>query len=557
MGHKITDEFLKTLHNGMLVGTYTSCSRWANKCRLMGGDFPGAYSWEHHPWVKELHDSWAPYNYVMKGAQLGVTEVAINRALYTLDQKQRDVLYVLPTMLNAGRFSKSRFTVALGLSEYIRRMFTDINSINLKQTATNSLHIGGAKGRSNLKNIPASELILDELDEMDQEQIGLALERLTGNLQKHVFGISTPSVPEHGIHKLYNDSTQEHFFFECPCCGRTTELLWPDCVEICGEHTTDPRCKESFLKCKECGGRLEQRQKPEFLSEGHWEKTAPNSNPDVRGFQISQLYSFTVTPGDLVVAYFRGFGDEFSAKEFHNSKLGLPFVGAGARVTDEWVANSIRDHSMDATRPSKGGRLITMGIDQGQTICHAVICEWFFDKRIGHDLSNAAICKVLWVGTFGAEDWDYAYQLMSEWQVAYCVVDADPQINEARQFCRYFNGYAATTRYRRGKVAKEVVITDEDTGAPMLTVDRSAWLATSQGRFKTDPTRIWLPRDILDEFKKQVCNLVRSWKKDDKTGEVLSVYINVGPDHFGHALAYSEIALHQAPLPMDTKITSY
>ena len=147
--------------------------------------------------------------------------------------------------------------------------------------------------------------------------------------------------------------------------------------------------------------------------------------------------------------------------------------------------------------------------------------------------------------------------MMSECQVLYCVVDADPSIHEAKAFCRYFSGYAATTRYRRGKVAREIVISDEDTGAPMLTIDRTNWLSASQGRFKTDPPRILLPRDFPDEFKRHLCNLVRTWKKDDKTGEVLATYINVGADHMAHALNYAEVALHQAPLPMNTKLTSY
>jgi phage terminase large subunit GpA-like protein len=218
----------------------------------MNGDFAGPYGWKYHPWVKSLHDTRAGYNYVMKGAQLGITEVAINRALYTLDKLKRDVLYVLPTAKGASKFSKGRFSTALSLSPYIKGIFTNLNSIDLKQAGQNTLYISGSRGNNNLKNIPVSELILDEVDEMEQKQIWLALERLSGQLRKCVWGISTPTVPEHGIHKLYKDSTQEHFTFQCPACGRWTELVWPDCIEVIGEHATDARCNESYLKCKEC-----------------------------------------------------------------------------------------------------------------------------------------------------------------------------------------------------------------------------------------------------------------------------------------------------------------
>jgi len=129
--------------------------------------------------------------------------------------------------------------------------------------------------------------------------------------------ISTPTVPKYGIHKLYLTSTQEHFYFQCPCCSRWTELTWPDCVEIIGESVNDPRCKESFLKCKECKHKLEHADKPLFLAGGQWKATESNVSPEEsRGFYINQLYSSTVTPGELVTAYHRGLGDEAANTEF-------------------------------------------------------------------------------------------------------------------------------------------------------------------------------------------------------------------------------------------------
>jgi len=101
-------------------------------------------------------------------------------------------------------------------------------------------------------------------------------------------------------------------------------------VEIIGESVNDPRCKESFLKCKECKHELDHEAKVEFLADGKWQATEPNVSPeDSRGFYINQLYSSTVTPGELVIAYHRGQGDEAANTEFHCSKLGVPFIGEG------------------------------------------------------------------------------------------------------------------------------------------------------------------------------------------------------------------------------------
>ena len=182
----------------------------------MGAPFPGPYTFKYHPWCREIHNSKSAFTVAMKAAQLGITEAGINRAFFTLDQLKRDVLYVFPTTLNASDFSKARFATALKLSPYLKQLFVDTNTVGLKSTGSNVLYIRGSRGDSNLKSIPVSELVLDEMDEMDTKAIWLALERLSGQIEKHVVAISTPTVPKYGVHKLFLTSTQEHFQFKCP-----------------------------------------------------------------------------------------------------------------------------------------------------------------------------------------------------------------------------------------------------------------------------------------------------------------------------------------------------
>ncbi len=501
----LADDLRQAIRDGMESKTLTSCSRWAERRRVMGAPFAGPYSFARHPWCKEIHDSKAAWTIAMKAAQLGVTETGINRAFFTLDKLRRDVLYVLPTTLNASDFSKARFATALKLSPYLKDLFVDTNAVGLKSTGRNVLYIRGSRGDSNLKSVPASELILDELDEMDDHAVALALERLSGQVEKHILAISTPTIPKEGIHKLFLTGTQEHFFFQCPHCGRWTELLWPDCVEIVGESVNDPRCQESFLKCKECKHRLGHEAKTEFLAGGRWQVTEPNvSAGESRSFYINQLYSSTVTPGELVIAYHRGLGDEAMATEFYCSKLGVPFIGEGAQVTDAMIEAALRGHTIQDVRPAMGGaRLITMGVDQGNTSYVSVV-EWLFNGNPGNDINAAAIGKLLWFGTFPGDTdagWHYLDELMREWQVLACVVDADPFLNDARRFARRFHGYVWLTRYRRGKTEKETAISGEETGAPFATVDRTNWLSCTLGRFKVNPRRVQLPRDISMQYR--------------------------------------------------------
>lgn len=543
MNIDLLNEMAMYIADGLQSNSLTSCFRWATKRRWMTGDFEGWYSDKHHPWVREMHNSEAPINYAMKGAQLGVTEVLINKAFYTIDQLKRDVLYVLPTAKNASDFSKARFNTALNSSAYLKSIFTDTNTIELKQAGTNTLYIRGSRGDSNLKSIPVSVLLLDEVDEMSQRAISLAIERLSGQLQKWIWGISTPTIPNFGIHKLFKDSTQEHFTFKCPCCGRQTELIWPHCFEIIGEGVYDIRCKESYLKCKECGGKLPHEAKPDWLRGSKWVVMNPAGNPEIRGFTISQMYSFTVTPGDLVTAYFKGFGDEAANVEFHNSKLGVPFIGDGAKVLDEDIDEVIGNYTQDGERPKAGGdRVICMGVDQGK-MNYAEVTEYFFD-RYSPDLNVAAKAKALYTLEFHEDDWYMIDELMRDWQVLACVMDADPNVNEARRFARRFPGYVYLCRYRRGVTAKEISVQDDGDYAPLLTVDRTNWMSAALGRFRK-PRRIELPRDISHNYREHVKAPVRTYVRDE-VGNPRATYVETGPDHFAHARTYCEIALPMA-----------
>lgn len=537
--NSLAQEFRRALAAGLKSNTLTSCSRWAEHRRIMGAPFPGPYTFKYHPWARDVSDSQTSFNSVMKGAQTGLTEAAINRALYTIDILKRDVLYVLPTAIAASDFSKTRFSGALSLSPYIASIFTKTNTDRLKIAGSVSLYIRGSRGNINLKSCPASTMILDELDEMDDKQIWLAYERLSGQVEKNIWSISTPTIPKFGIHALYLQGTQEQWMFNCPHCGRETMLTWPDCIEIRGESVTDPKCMESFLKCKECGHRLEQAEKPEFLRSGHWVVTNHDNNPDHRSFHVSQLYSFTVNPGELVQAFFRGECDEGAATEFHNSKLGQPYIGEGAQVTDAMIENCLANYCNGELVPAlySESKPIVMGVDVGKR-CNVVIMEFSPDK-FDHDINVSAFGKILWHGTILGSEFERLDMLMREWQVSHCVIDADPFTNDARRFARRFPGFVTLCRYRSGVTGKEISISDED-GAPMATVDRTNWLDASLGRFNS--RRIAIPKDTGDEFKEHIKAFVRTYIKDTY-GNQQARYVETGADHYGHALNYAEIAL--------------
>lgn len=541
MRNTLLDELRTTLAAGLRNKTLTTCSRWAMARRVMGEPIVGPYTFKYHPWCREIHDADCPFMTAKKSAQAGFTEVAINRALYTIDVHKRSVLYVLPTKVpDAADFSAVRFGGALDMSEYLNAMFSDTNKIDLKQAHGAALYIRGANSESGLKSIPVSELILDEYDEMGEKAVRLALRRIDGQFEKHVFMLSTPTVPGWGIDAQYQLSTQEHFFFPCPSCSRNIELKWPESFEVCGETPNDPEVARSRLLCYECKATLPHEAKFEFLAPGQWTPTIDNSS-DHRGFNINQLYSSTRPPHEIAADYLTGLRSEVALQEFMNSVLGQAYLASDAQVREEHLAKAVErgTHLMTDARPVNDARMITMGIDQGKWN-YVVVCEWFYNN-FGYDLNANATCKVLWAGKIGEGDFRQFDRLMHEWQVRHCVIDPDPNINDARQFARRYKGkFVTMARYRRGLSGKEISIGEQDSGAPMAICDRTGWLDASLSRFYNGS--IALPKDIPLEYREQIKAPARRYKTTDD-GNIIAEYIETGPDHFAHAQTYAEIAL--------------
>jgi Phage terminase large subunit (GpA) len=525
---------------GLKRQSLTSCSRWAQACRVMGRPYPGKFTFRYHPWLREMHDSEAEMNVGQKSAQMGYTEWALNMAFFNIDVKRIDTLYVLPAQTpDATDFSAARFDPALELSPHLMNLFSDVKNVGHKRAGTTNLYVRGSKSRSGLKSIPTGLIILDEVDEMVEENIPLALERAAGQVEKMILAISTPTLPRHGINKLFLDTTMEHFFFRCPKCLKHTELTFPESIVITAEDVNDPRLGESHLICKECKGLLQHELKYDWLKNGKW--VPQYGDRAARGFHVNQMYSSTVTPAALAAKFLKAQRDPTEEQEFHNSALGLPHVVKGAGVTDEDIDNTVGDYKKQDHRGRYG--VVTMGIDVGRWI-HWEIDEWYVpgDMEPTSDLNIQCVAKVLTFGkVLNFEELDV---LMRQYLVNAAVIDANPERRKAHEFAARFNGLVKMCFYGQGVQGKQIHVASDDQPEPTITVDRTSWLDLSLGRFRSNGKMLKIPLDINQEYRTHVKSLVRTYEKD-KSGNPVGRYVKAAndEDHYAHARNYAEIAL--------------
>lgn len=412
-----------------------------------------------------------------------------------------------------------------------------------KRAGSAILYIRGANSRKGLKSISVSQVICDEYDEMPEHTVPLAQERMSGQSRKQLILISTPRFPGHGVNADMLESTQDHFYFPCPGCGKWIELLHENLV-VCGESIHDPNLKKSYIKCTLCDKALtvpgeEERndgmdfanRKAEMLREAKWISTAEKSF-DVRGFYVNQLYAPNVYPWQLAESWIRGQTNKSAEQEYYNSKLGEAHEVDGARVSEEKISECLSTRNLGDRMEN---RLVTMGVDPGKWL-HYEICAWDIGSQ-GVDINIMSKPYLLDAGKIlHFEELD---NLMRQYQVFFAVIDWQPETRKALEFAKRFWGRVRLCRY--GKPSDSTSTLEDDPDKLFVTADRVSWLDMSLGRFHNK--MIDLPHNIPLEYKQHMKNIARIYKEDKKTGHPMGDYINKGPDHHAHARNYCEIAL--------------
>lgn len=502
-------------------------------------------SFKRFPWQKTVLNIDEGEVTVKKAAQIGFSVAGMVRALYVTGQLVNDVLYILPTAGLAGDFSQARLDPIVDLSPELKGMY-ETDKVGLKITKQKaSLYIRGSVSKSGLVSVPISSAIIDEYDRCEINTYDLVQERLSGQLTKYLFSLSTPTLPEFGIDKQYAEGTMEQFFVKCPSCGKSINLKWPDNVEICGEHMGDPDCAKSYLKCDLCQAKLPHESKIDWLQNNEWVAQRPSIQGH-RSFHVNQMYSTTVSPEELVRAYHKSLLSDKAAVEFNNQKLGESHVCDGARLTDK-IINDVRvkDVIHGGERPKDSSKLICMGVDVGSFLdCWIGQYDYIHDPgHYPYENSVQTLLQTIRIPTTDDTCWTQLGNLMREWQIHYACVDFQPDTVNARRFCRKFKGHASMVKYRRGTVGKEIKEEKDEHGITSLTVDRTSFLDLALGRFHRELIRIpyRTPTVVTEHLKAPV----RTYE-DDEMGQPRPIYKSISDDHMAHAAVYCEIAHFRA-----------
>lgn len=488
---------------------------------VQGLDLGGRkFTFEGHEYQIDMLKENAIRQCYKKGAQMGLTEINVLKTLHGLlfGRYPQGVLYLFPSVNDVTDFSKGRFGPLVSDNEDIASQVSSTDAVGVKRIRKSMLYLRGARvtGKiegikrtsSQLKGVPVDRLVCDEVDEMEASMVELAIERLGHSLVKEEAYLSTPSIPDFGIDKLYNESDQRVWMIKCSHCGTETclELEFPSSlIEL-----SDGRV---IRACKQC-------KKEIFPKDGHWIAQYPNRSKDLVGWWISQLNSVYVDPAKILKAY--NDATKRNLQEFYNSKLGMAYISAENRLTVQDVyANCCRD-----LMQTRDNGPCALGIDVGAML--NVVVGYRPREEV------LQVCYLAQVSSFND-----LHDIAKRFNVQCAVIDMEPETRKARDWqgseefpiflCDYQHSVTSGPRWDEEKKLLRVHRTES--------LDNVHHMISSSGL-------LILPRrcEEVEEFAKQVTNIAKVLEEDQETGSREYLYRRLGVDHYAHALNYFILA---------------
>tara|TARA_Y100000590_G_scaffold470719_1_gene668403 strand:- start:11097 stop:13061 length:1965 start_codon:yes stop_codon:yes gene_type:complete len=392
------DKFLKAIQEAWEPPTSLTVSQWADRFRFLSAETSnesGLWRTSRTPYLKDIMDALSASSNlthisVMKGAQLGLTETAINWIGYIVDVAPATSLFLMPSqgLINSVNEQKidPLFKYCPSLKEKLI-LNKGKDKADTKRFKGGRIFLKTAGSAKNLSSISAKYIMIDEADRLlanvegEGDPIALAETRASSfGADKKIFIPSTPTVKGQSIiEREFLAGDQRYFFLPCPHCGHKQTLEWDNLQYSKNEHD---QIVDVSYKCSSCGGMIdEQKHKTQMLEHGEWIATAVPKSLTRASFHINSMYAPIgfYSWQEMAEEFEKSKDDENKLVQFYNTKLGLTYELQGD--SPPWRVIYDQRENYELRVVPKDGLFLTAGVDTQPDRLEYEIVAWGKDKQ--------------------------------------------------------------------------------------------------------------------------------------------------------------------------------
>lgn len=522
------------------------------------------WSYDGHEYLKDIVEEEAPVVDIIKGAQLGLSTVAIGRGFKDAGMGLR-AAHFLPTREQMHIFVQEKVDPLINADDALARAVIEAkedtgpaarrlrqklgDNSRRKQFGDGALFYQGLQKQTDVKTFSYDSIVFDELDELNPELVPWLKDRLLHSSYDRRFSLSQPSVPDFGIHAAFLAGDQRYFKLKCSRCRRWCNLQddWPDCLALKGAAFVSARThkaqtwRENRIICKRCGASVSIREAADYA----WVPKEPKH--DTRSYSVSQLYGPFCTADKIAARWHAAQRSRAELASLTISIVGLSYAGDRQPVNDEVLTKASGDWQcgppavLDALVPAAARRsaLRIAGIDPGDVI-HAVAAE-VLPAHVEGPLAGAAL--VFDVKAFDGDDpWDDLAAWLRNRGITFFVIDAAPYTHNSKALCRAEGLNGAMCRFSGTDLV--VDFDEKQHPFPVRVVKCDRTDAIDEMADALVAKELLLPSarlDVMGEVKKHCKALVKDLQT---TGALAGRYTykrNV-TNHYGLALTYLQLA---------------
>lgn len=395
-------DILASISNGIKSPAQVGMREWCEQNIVIpietGTPWAGRYSTANTPWVKGWYDIIAdPHTRlfaVMKGAQIGFTQTAMNSMFYWECQDPGACLYVMDSLDQARDTSRLRLQPIVRASPTIEAELCDAEA---KDAMMNVLYLFrrsfvrfiGANSAGKASSFTYRYLVLEEPEKYptltggEGDVIENLLKRCVRVWNSLVLIGCTPTKKGGFIDRYVNFGDMMRYMLPCPKCGMRQSLEWKQ-VKFDSELSPMEAGRGAWYECAnaECRHHWTDADKRLAVDVGEWKPTQAAKQTGYRSALISGLYpkDDSASVRALVEAFLtcKRDDDSFNAgslQVFVNSTLGELWEEPPVRDVKRGEVFRIRDRHKYSrgTIPHDGRTFLILTVDvQDRAIPFAV-----------------------------------------------------------------------------------------------------------------------------------------------------------------------------------------